>query len=252
MSCKGYFFYDNMGISKDFEEDLGNSQDESGHPFAIDSMGHIIREPYPGYRKRLVPMSSEYVLVHWIEAPIIPSIFHYLANGPGDPIISQWQRLLHRPWQVYIWQPEDIFSISNKWYNLYLESSDPILQRIALMISVLSEYGGIIVDTTIRPWRIIPPEMLRGNLITGFREHFALDYHFMGAPINSPTVQSIYRLLCGGYSLKKERIDDTILIDPGTNLYPTYFFGETSGIPAYFAGQKVFQSIAEHIPPVPQ
>lgn len=105
----------------------------------------------------------------------IPPILHYL--GP-DETLADWRRL-HPRWDLVVWESDSCVAMMHTFYAefvpLYHSSSEG--QRIRLLrLLLLHRYGGIAIDTRLRPIRSLHSWRMARRLL------FSDDLLWLAAP----------------------------------------------------------------------
>jgi len=107
----------------------------------------------------------------------IPPILHYLPAGP-DSTLAEWRRL-HPRWDLIEWERDSCVAMMHTFYAetvpLYHSSSES--QRIRLLrLLLLHRYGGISIDTRLRPLRCLHSWRMSKRLL------FSEDLSWIAAP----------------------------------------------------------------------
>ncbi len=102
---------------------------------------------------------------------IIPKILHLVQLDLINNT-SQWGKILRIPWTLIVWTQEkinsDLLIENNIWTKLYNLEDNPIIKSLIIYFSILEKYGGIVVNSSLSPIKIIPDEILTKKFVISF------------------------------------------------------------------------------------
>lgn len=161
---------------------------------------------------------------------IVPALLHHVWLHDAPDIIYQraWSKILHQPWAYLVWTENNI-NPPPRWKYLWENTADPNMKYIIAAMILLEKYGGVIVDSYSMPLKIIPEELLMSKFAAAFQNEpingTLISYKFMAGSQNSPIVNKIHAILMSDKNDNKlNMIQNDILSDPDTVIYPSYFF----------------------------
>lgn len=170
------------------------------------------------------------------EKNIIPKILHHvwIRNEPISNYTNSWKRILRSPWKYMVWTEKEISKI-DKWGDLFVKEMNTILKLLIANFAILSQYGGIVIDSFTIPLQIIPEDLLKNKFFISFFNEFSqgtkLSYRNMGSCLNNSLIDVLYKYFVMNGN-NPEQIDKIIMSHDGTTVCPSYYFNPAiSNIP---------------------
>lgn len=160
---------------------------------------------------------------------IIPRILHHiwLTTDPAINYTNAWGRILREPWKHMIWGPNDI-KPNAKWKQLYERETNINIKLLIAAMIILEEFGGVVINSYIIPLQNIPDELLTHKFMITFENEgisgTKLSFRVMASIPNAPIIDKIHKILWSSTENKIDLIQATIMADPDSIIYPSYYF----------------------------
>lgn len=157
----------------------------------------------------------------------IPKILnHVWINSAPSP--TTWVNILTPQWQYRTW----INYPTNKWKHLLNKETDDLLKLIITYLMILSESGGFIISDQVHPIQPIPDDLLTKRFMISYLNEAnngtKLSYRIIGSSPNAPIINKLYAILSSQSENKLDLLETTIISDPDTIIYPSYYFNPDS------------------------